>query len=91
MVTKMLTPHVRVHQFDLLYWGLGFAMQRPPSGPQSFWHGGNWGIFQHYAVGYQDDGSALVVMTNTNGFAVCREVAERALGREQPAFKWLMG
>jgi CubicO group peptidase (beta-lactamase class C family) len=91
MVTKMLTPHVRVHGFDLLYWGLGFSIQRPQSGPESFWHGGDWGIFQHYAVGYRGDGSALVVMTNTKGFAAVREVAERALGREQPAFKWLMG
>jgi CubicO group peptidase (beta-lactamase class C family) len=91
MATKMLTPHVRVHGFDALYWGLGFAVQRPQAGPQSFWHGGDWGIFQHYAVGYRDDGSALVVMTNSSGFAACREVAERALGREQPAFKWLMG
>ena len=91
MVTKMLTPHVRVHGFDLLYWGLGFSIQRPQSGPESFWHGGDWGIFQHFAVAYRGDGSALVVMTNTNGFPAVREVAERALGREQPAFKWLMG
>jgi CubicO group peptidase (beta-lactamase class C family) len=92
MGKQMLTPHVKVHGFDQLYWGLGFAMQRPPTGPESFWHGGDWGIFQHYAVGYLSDGSALVVMTNTNGFPAVRDVAEHALGgREQPAFKWLMG
>jgi CubicO group peptidase (beta-lactamase class C family) len=91
MTAKMLTPHVRVYGSDLLSWGLGFAIQRPQSGPESFWHGGDWGIFQHFAVGYRGEGSALVVMTNTSGFGTVREVAEGALGREQPAIKWLMG
>ena len=91
MTAKMLTPHVRLHGFDQLYWGLGFALQRPRSGPESFWHGGDWGIFQHYAVGYRGEGSALVVMTNTRGFGAVKEIAEHALGREQPAFQWLMG
>jgi CubicO group peptidase (beta-lactamase class C family) len=90
MLTQMLTPHVRVNQFDALFWGLGFGLQRPRSGPESFWHWGDWGIFQHYAVAYRDDGSALVVMTNSSGLPACREVAQRALGREQPAFEWLM-
>ena len=91
MLTQMLTPHVRVDKFDTLSWGLGFGVQRPRSGPESFWHWGDWGIFQHYAVAYRDDGSALVVMTNSNGLMACSEVAQRALGREQPAFEWLMG
>lgn len=89
MVAQMLTPHVRVGRFDELSWGLGFGLQHPQAGPGSFWHWGDWGIFQHYAVAYREEGSALVVMTNTNGLLACRDVAERALGREQPAFKWL--
>lgn len=90
MLTLMLKPHVRVRQFDALFWGLGFGVQRPFSGPESFWHWGDWGIFQHYAVAYRDEGSALVVMTNSSGLPACREVAQRALGREQPAFEWLL-
>ena len=89
MLTQMLTPHVRVDQFDALFWGLGFGMQRPRAGPESFWHWGDWGIFQHYAVAYRDEGSALVVMTNSSGLLACRDVALRALGFEQPAFEWL--
>ena len=91
MLAEMLKPHVRVRQFDALSWGLGFGLQRPRSGPDSFWHWGDWGTFQHYAVAYRDDGSALVVMTNSgNGLMACHEIALRALEREQPAFDWLM-
>jgi CubicO group peptidase (beta-lactamase class C family) len=91
MHSQMLTPHVRVDKFDALSWGLGFGLQRPRSAPQSFWHWGDWGIFQHYAVAYPGEGSGLVVMTNSSGLPACRDVAVRALGYEQPAFEWLMG
>jgi hypothetical protein len=57
---------------------------------RTFWHTGDWGIFQHYAVAYREDGSALVVMTNSSGLEACRDVAMQALGREQPAFAWWM-
>ena len=90
MLNDMLKPHVPVPNFDALSWGLGFGLQRPRSGPESFWHWGDWGIFQHYAVAYRGEGSALVVMTNSSGLPACREVAQRALGREQPAFEWLL-
>ncbi|HXV39907.1 MAG TPA: serine hydrolase domain-containing protein [Steroidobacteraceae bacterium] len=89
MLAQMLMPQVRVGGFDSLSWGLGFGLQHPPKAPVSFWHWGDWGIFQHYAVACRDEGSALVVMTNTNGLLACRDVAVRALGREQPAFDWL--
>jgi CubicO group peptidase (beta-lactamase class C family) len=90
MLNDMLKPHVPVPNFDELSWGLGFGLQRPRSGPESFWHWGDWGIFQHYAVAYRSEGSALVVMTNSSGLPACREVVQRALGREQPAFEWLL-
>lgn len=88
MLNDMLTPHVRVPQSDALFWGLGFGLQRPRTGPESFWHTGDWGIFKHYAVAYRQDGSVLVVMTNGSGLEACRDVAVQALGREQPAFAW---
>ena len=90
LVTQMLTPHVRIDKFDSLSWGLGFGLQRPRTGPESFWHWGDWGIFQHYAVACRDEGSALVVMTNSSGQPACRDVAHSALDHEQPAFGWLM-
>jgi CubicO group peptidase (beta-lactamase class C family) len=91
MLNDMLKPHVRVRNFDALFWGLGFGLQRPRPGPESFWHWGDWGTFQHYAVAYRDEGSALVVMTNSgNGLRACQEIVPRALGREQPAFEWLL-
>ena len=89
MQLQMLTPHVRVDKFDTLSWGLGFGLQRPPFGPWSFWHWGDWGIFQHYAVAYPEEGSGLVVMTNSRGLLACRDVAVAALGYAQPAFEWL--
>lgn len=90
MLGEMLTPQVRVGEFDGLHWGLGFGLQRPRAQPGSFWHWGDWGIFQHYAVAYREAGAALVVMTNGSGLLACRDVAVRALGLEQPAFEWLM-
>ena len=89
--TQMLTPHVRVDKFDTLAWGLGFGLQSPRSGARSFWHWGDWGIFQHYAVAYPEEGLGLVVMTNSSGLPACRDVAIHALGYRQPAFDWLMG
>ena len=91
MQMQMLTPHVRVDKFDTLSWGLGFGLQDPRSTPRSFWHWGDWGIFQHYAVAYPEEGSALVVMTNSSGLLACRDVTLDVLGYGQPAFEWLTG
>jgi CubicO group peptidase (beta-lactamase class C family) len=91
MLAQMLTPQVRVGESDALFWGLGFGLQRPRAEPESFWHWGDWGTFQHYAVACRDESSALVVMTNSSGLLACRDVALRALGYEQPAFEWLTG
>jgi hypothetical protein len=85
----MLKPHARIDKFETLSWGLGFGVQHPPAGPQSFWHWGDWGIFQHFAIATRDEGSALVAMTNSNGLAACREVVQATLGSEQAAFQWL--
>jgi hypothetical protein len=38
MLTLILTPHVRVVEFDALFWGLGFGLQRPRAEPESYWH-----------------------------------------------------
>ena len=94
MLGDMLTPHVRVEEVKSndVFWGYGFGLQCPPEAPKSFWHTGDWGgFFQNYAVAYRDEGTALVVMTNGHGVKICREVAEVALDREQPAFKWWVG
>ena len=90
MHRQMLTPHVRVDKFDTLAWGLGFGLQSPRSQPLSFWHWGDWVVFQHYAVAYPEMGRGLVVMTNSSGLPACRDVTHRALGYGQPAFEWLM-
>jgi CubicO group peptidase (beta-lactamase class C family) len=94
MLDDMLTSHVRVEEVKSndVFWGYGFGLQCPPAAPKSFWHTGDWGgFFQNYAVGYRDEGTALVLMTNGPGAKICREVAEVALNREQPAFKWWLG
>ena len=91
MHKQMLTPHVSIDKFDTLSWGLGFGLQQPRSTPRSFWHWGDWGIFQHYAVAYPEEGCALVVMTNGSGLLACRDVALSVLGYVQPAFEWLTG
>jgi len=94
MLDDMLTPHVRVDEVKSndVYWGYGFGLQCPTGVPKSFWHTGDWGgFFQNYAVAYRDEGTALVVMTNGHGAKICREIAEVALDREQPSFKWWLG
>jgi CubicO group peptidase (beta-lactamase class C family) len=91
MHKQMLTPHVSIDKFDTLSWGLGFGLQQPRSTRRSFWHWGDWGIFQHYAVAYPEEGCALVVMTNGSGLLACRDVALSVLGYAQPAFEWLTG
>jgi len=94
MLDDMLTPHVRVEEVKSndVFWGYGFGLQCPQGVPKSFWHTGDWGgFFQNYAVAYRDEGTALVVMTNGPGAKICRDVAEVAFNREQPAFKWWLG
>jgi CubicO group peptidase (beta-lactamase class C family) len=84
---EMLTPQVQV--LPKLHWGLGWGLQMTPP-TQSFWHWGDWIIYQHFAVAYPKERVGLVVLTNSNhGLALCRELVPRALGGEHPAFTYL--
>jgi hypothetical protein len=69
---------------------LGFGLQVTPA--KSFWHWGDWGIYQHFALAYPVERIGLVVLTNSNhGLALCRELVPQALGGEHPAFRYLVG
>jgi CubicO group peptidase (beta-lactamase class C family) len=103
-IAEMLRPHVQVNDSapwhenwpqapfklnDALSWGLGWGIQHHASG-DSFWHWGDTGPFQAFAVGFQDQGIGAVVMANSvNGPRIWREVLYEAIGGEYPAIAWL--
>lgn len=76
----MLAPQVRID--DTLSWGLGWGLL-DTAGGVCFWHWGDLGDHQSFAIGSRAGRYGLVVMTNgERGLAVCEARASAALGRE---------
>lgn len=87
MTREMLEPQVTV--LPGLHWGLGWGLQITPPA-RSFWHWGDWGIYQHFAVAYPVERLGLVVLTNSgHGLELCEELVPIAVGGEHPAFRYL--
>jgi CubicO group peptidase (beta-lactamase class C family) len=71
-----------------LQWGLGWGLGRAGK-LDTFWHWGNNNVYQSFVVGCRERRSGLVVFTNSaNGLMLCREIVNRYLGTEHPAFRW---
>ena len=78
LTAEMLRPQAEVSK--AISWGLGWGVQHTESG-DTFWHWGNWGVFQHFAAGYKDRPDAIVIMTNSgNGLRLSAKITPVALG-----------
>jgi len=102
-VTQMLTPQVPVSDAGLdaerpasqvrtnerVAWGLGWGLQHTPSG-EAFWHGGDNGDFQAFAMGSRRLKTGMVCMANSvGGRELWADLFGLAFGGEQPAVAWL--
>lgn len=72
-----------------LSWGLGVGIETTSRGT-AFWHWGeNHGDTHTFVMGC-DDGSGVVVLTNSgNGHSIMPELVAAILGGEHPAFAWM--
>jgi hypothetical protein len=83
----MLTPQARLN--SLLAWGLGWGLEY--AGDQSyFWHWGETGLFENFALGNPRERSGIVILTNgSGGLKVCERIVRRITGHEHAAFLWI--
>jgi CubicO group peptidase (beta-lactamase class C family) len=102
-VTQMLTPQVPVNDAGLdaerpasqvrtnerVSWGLGWGLQHTPGG-EAFWHWGDNGDFQAFAMGSRRLKTGMVCMANSvGGRELWADLFGLAFGGEQPAVAWL--
>ncbi|HEY0156870.1 MAG TPA: serine hydrolase domain-containing protein [Thermoanaerobaculia bacterium] len=74
---------------DALSWGLGWGIEKTARGT-SVWHWGENNGDTHTFVMARDDGSGVVVFTNSgNGHSIMAELVAAALEGEHPAFAWM--
>jgi CubicO group peptidase (beta-lactamase class C family) len=84
---EMLTPHVHLHEG--LAWGLGWGLASE-NGEDTFWHWGENGLFQNFALGNPSRRSGIVVLTNSDkGLKVCERIVNEFVGYLYPAFLWV--
>jgi hypothetical protein len=104
LTREMLVPQVKVNDSapwhedwpkpeiklnDLVGWGLGWGIQRTATGP-SFWHWGDNGYHRAFAVGFQEEGLGIVIMTNgKNGQQVIKGILCKVMGGDHPGLDWL--
>jgi CubicO group peptidase (beta-lactamase class C family) len=100
--TKMLATQVPVDAFrhtcltpcsgtmsTSLSWSLGVGIEKTASGT-AFWHWGENHGDTHTFMMARDDGSGVVVFTNSgNGHSIMPELVAAVLGGEHPAFAWM--
>ncbi|MBN1937452.1 MAG: serine hydrolase, partial [Anaerolineae bacterium] len=101
---QMLTPHIPVNDAgfdaerpvsevqtdDQVSWGLGWGLQRA-SGGGAFWHWGDNGDFQAFAMGFPRQKAGMVCMANSeSGRALWNDLFGLAFGGAQPAIDWLL-
>lgn len=96
-VAEMLRPQVKVRKAMSIgqpvrgvSWGLGWGIEETNEG-DAFWHWGDWGVYRNFAVGYRNQGTGLVVMTNSfHGARVYMEMIKEAIGGTHPALDFLL-
>lgn len=83
LLDEMSTPQIAVG--ERLSWGLGWGLAEANDG-RCFWHWGDLGDVQHYAMGSRPQRWGVVIMTNSDhGLALCADLAEAALGEAYAA------
>ena len=84
---QMLKTEVDVQQD--ISWGLGWGLERS-GGNSLFWHWGDNGSSQCFAIGCRLTGDGLVLLTNgENGLSVAEPIVGEAIGGSHPVFGWL--
>ncbi len=84
-------PASDVRASEHVSWGLGWGLQHAP-GPEAFWHWGDNGDFQAFAMGSRPLGRAMVCMSNSKSSrGLWADLFGLAFGGEQPAVTWLSG
>ena len=98
---EMFRPHIKLdpecvlctdrapaNLSESLAWGLGWGLQHTIEG-EAFWHWGDNGNFQGYAVVFKNEKVGLVYFSNSfNGLSVRDELIGHAIGGQHPAFAW---
>jgi hypothetical protein len=100
----LLTPQIRIkskQQFGPNAWldtdendsirlsyGLGFGLYFTPYG-KAFFKEGHLDGWQHYAVGFPEEGAATVVMCNSeNAESIFKELIEVSIGNKYTPWYW---
>jgi CubicO group peptidase (beta-lactamase class C family) len=85
---EMLSPQIAIA--DGVSWGFGWGLCQDAAGT-SLWHWGDNKWFTCFAVGWPEQQSGMVLMTNSVfGLQACREILASVLGQDYAAFAWLM-
>jgi hypothetical protein len=72
-----------------LSWGLGWGRFDSEYG-RAFFHTGHDVGWQNYTVTYADQGTGIVLLSNSDNFeSVAREIVEKAIGDTYSPFDWL--
>jgi CubicO group peptidase (beta-lactamase class C family) len=104
LTKEMLTPQVKVNDsatwreewprpeitlHESVSWGLGWGIQHTAT-DDWFWHWGDNGNYQNFAIGSREEELGVVIMTNgRNGRQLYQRVVHEITGEEQPALDWL--
>jgi CubicO group peptidase (beta-lactamase class C family) len=102
---EMLTPQIKVNDSapwhddwpkpeiklnESVSWGLGWGIQHHAPG-DSFWHWGDNGNYQNFAMGSRHTNHGVVIMTNgKNGQRVYRQILWEITGGNNPGLDWLV-
>jgi len=105
LAKEMLTPQVKVNDSapwredwpkpeiklnESVSWGLGWGLQHTAT-DVPFWHWGDNGNYQNFAIGSRQEGLGIVIMTNgKNGQQVYEGILCEIMGGEYPGLDWLM-
>jgi CubicO group peptidase (beta-lactamase class C family) len=82
----MMSPYVNVAKG--VKWGLGWGLQ-DTTPYYSFWHWGSMAGFKHYVVGYPQERTAVIVMTNSQrAFKMVDDLMAKAIGGSYPSYDW---
>jgi CubicO group peptidase (beta-lactamase class C family) len=82
-------PKKTIQTNDLVGWCLGWGTQKTANG-ESIWHWGDNVNYRAFAIGYLEDKSGLVVMTNgKNGQKIIHHILYNLIGGEYPGLEWL--
>lgn len=82
-------PKETIQNNDLVGWCLGWGTQKTSNG-EAIWHWGDNVNYRAFAIGYLEDKSGMVVMTNgKNGQKIIHHILYNLIGGEYPGLEWL--